>query len=394
MAPPQFVPPFTMTGFLVRRLVQMGVTLLAFLTIVFFLIQLQPGDYTDVFILDPNVPPESRKAIARSFGLDQPVWRQFITYIGNFFQGDLGVSFGHYPRSVWSVIMERLPRTLLLFLTAAVISFYLGFVLGKIIAWRRGKPVEYVATFGGVFLYTVFTPWFALVTIWLFAFKLGWFPIGKFISPEQWIGVSVDSNFVFMRLLLTAAAQLGFVFLAAVVLHRLRVPRLGMIITGLMVGTSGLAVLAWSLSGIGALAFDIIKHAALPVMVLTAISFAGTMLITRNSMLETLREDYVFAARARGLPDRMVRDRYVARNALLPIVTSFIFSLAFAIDGGVITETIFSWPGIGRTLVDSAVNDDLPLAVGAFVFTGIFALFAHLVADVTYTFLDPRIRYK
>jgi peptide/nickel transport system permease protein len=131
----------------------------------------------------------------------------------------------------------------------------------------------------------------------------------------------------------------------------------------------------------------------LPVATLTLISFAGTMLLTRNSMLETMREDYVMAVRAKGLPERMIRDKHVARNALLPVVTSFVFSLAFAIDGGVITETIFSWPGMGLTLVNAAQSEDLPLAVGAFVFTGIFALVAHLAADILYVFLDPRIRY-
>lgn len=372
----------------------MLITFLAFLVLVFFLIQAQPGDYTTFYVTDPNVPPESRKAIAAAFGLDKPLWQQFLVYVGNFFQGDLGVSFGHYPRTVMSVIAERLPRTLLLFVTATVVAFYVGFVLGKIIAWRRGKAIEYISTISGVYLFTVFTPWFALVIIWLFAFKLGWFPVGKFISPELWTESRVDSNYVFHRLLLTAAAWGAFLLAAILVLRRLKFPGGGKALAGLAAGSIGLAVLAWWVSDHGALAFDIVKHTVLPVATLALISFAGTMLLMRNSMLETLREDYVFAARARGLPDNVVRDRYVARNALLPVVTSFIFSLAATIDGGVITETVFSWPGMGLTLLDAATKEDLPLAVGAFVFTGVFALFAHLVADILYVFLDPRIRYS
>jgi peptide/nickel transport system permease protein len=116
------------------------------------------------------------------------------------------------------------------------------------------------------------------------------------------------------------------------------------------------------------------------------------MLLTRNSMLETMREDYVLAARAKGLPEAVVRDRHVARNAILPVVTSLVFSLAFAIDGGVIIETVFSWPGMGQTLVAAAQQEDLPLAVGAFVFVGVFVLLAHLAVDVLYALLDPRIR--
>ena len=117
------------------------------------------------------------------------------------------------------------------------------------------------------------------------------------------------------------------------------------------------------------------------------------MLLTRNSMLETLREDYIMAARAKGLTEKSIRDKHAARNAMLPVVTSFVFSLAFALDGGVITETIFSWPGMGLTLLRAAVSEDIPMAIGALVFTGALALTAHLVADILYAFLDPRIRY-
>jgi peptide/nickel transport system permease protein len=149
----------------------------------------------------------------------------------------------------------------------------------------------------------------------------------------------------------------------------------------------------WSFSGSSYLAWDIVKHMVLPVATLTLISFAGTMLLTRNSMLETMREDYVLAARAKGLSEKQVRDKHVARNALLPVVTSFVFSLAFAVDGGVIIESVFSWPGMGSTLVSASLSEDLPLAVGAFVFVGIFVLLAHLAADIMYVYLDPRIRY-
>jgi peptide/nickel transport system permease protein len=152
-------------------------------------------------------------------------------------------------------------------------------------------------------------------------------------------------------------------------------------------------VVVWDVSNTGYLALDIVRHMVLPVATLTLISFAGTMLLTRNSMLETMREDYVLAARAKGLSDKDLRDKHVARNALLPIVTSFMFSLAFAVDGGVIIETVFSWPGMGRTLVSASLAEDLPLAVGAFVFVGIFVLIAHLAADILYACLDPRIRY-
>ncbi len=246
---------------------------------------------------------------------------------------------------------------------------------------------------GGVGLYTVFTPWFGLMIAWIFAVKLGWFPLNMFLEPSLWSDAAVDSNYVFQRMLATGVAVSVVVLVALVASRRLRFGGVRWLVPAAAFVSVAAMLLAWKVSGVGYLAFDIVRHMVLPVGTLTAISFAGTMLLTRNSMLETMREDYVLTARAKGLPDKVVRDRHVARNAMLPIVTSFAFSMAFAMDGGVIIESIFSWPGMGQTLVDSALKEDVPLAVGAFVFTGIFVLLAHLAADILYTYLDPRIRY-
>ena len=229
--------------------------------------------------------------------------------------------------------------------------------------------------------------------IWLFAFKAGWFPIGKFLDPVLWRDAPVDANSVFNRMIMTAIVVSIAVFAVFLVTARKRTVRARLVRAASIAVASLAVIVVWLASGTVVFALDIVKHMVLPVLTLTLISFAGTMLLTRNSMLETMREDFVMAARAKGLPERDVRDKHVARNALLPVVTSFIFSLAFAVDGGVITEAIFSWPGMGQTLVAAALSEDLPLAVGAFVFVGLFVLVAHLVADVLYAYLDPRIRY-
>jgi len=229
--------------------------------------------------------------------------------------------------------------------------------------------------------------------IWLFSFKAGWFPIGKFLNPVLWRDAEVDANTIFFRMIITATVASIAIFTLFIVTSR-RNGQLPRLLRFASIPMTLIAVLlAWLASGVGYLAWDIVKHMILPVATLTLISFAGTMLLTRNSMLETMREDFVMAARAKGLPERDVRDKHVARNALLPVVTSLVFSLAFAVDGGIIAESIFSWPGMGQTLVSAARSEDLPLAVGAFVFVGLFVLIAHLVADVLYVFLDPRIRY-
>ena len=382
-----------MAIYLLKRTAQILLTLFVFLSIVFFVVNAQPGDVSNLYALNPDLPPETREKLRDLFGVNEPLWKQYVIHVKNTLTGNFGVSFSHYPRTVSDVIAERLPRTLVLFLTATVISFYLGFALGKIIAWRRGQFTEYAYTIGGVTLYTVFTPWFGLMMIWLFAFKAGWFPIGKFLDPVLWRDAPADANTIFSRMILTVIVVSAAVFLTFLLTAKLRVPGARLIQAAVVVAAAAVVAVSWLLSGVGHLAWDIVQHMALPVITLTLISFAGTMLLTRNSMLETMREDYVMAARAKGIPEKQVRDKHVARNALLPVVTSFVFSLAFAVDGGIIIESIFSWPGMGQTLVSAAVSEDLPLAVGAFVFVGIFVLLAHLAADILYVYLDPRIRY-
>ena len=346
-----------MTKYLLNRSFQILITMVLFLTLIFFLINAQPGQISNVFALNPNVPPNARARLQEQFGQDKPVYAQFASYLKNVATGNFGVSFSNYPRPVSDIIKERLPRTLVLFVTAAVIAFYLGFAMGKIIAWRRGGLIEYTATIGGVALFTV------------------------------------SANHVFNNMLISAIVSSLIIIAVYVVATKLRLRYRNLITTGTSVLSIAVILVTWTASGTGYLANDILRHMVLPVATLTAISFAGTMLITRNSMLETMREDYVLAARAKGLSERQVRDKHVARNAMLPIVNNFVLSIAFAIDGGVVIETIFSWPGIGQTLVTSVQVEDLPLAVGAFMFVGIFVLLAHLIADVAYAFLDPRIRY-
>ncbi len=384
-----------MRKYLIRRLAQNVLTFFLFLTAVYFLLDAQPGDFGNFFINDPRLTAEQRQLLRHNLGLDKPAWERYLIWMGNFARGDFGISFSNYPRPVLDVIAERAPRTIVLFLSATVVSFYLGFLAGKILAWRRGGLIEHVATIGGVALYTVFLPWFALVMLWIFAYTLGLFPIGKFVDPVLWREAPVSANAVFGRMLLTAGAVSVALFLCLFVTRRfdpikrrrLRWVGGGTILTGVVVYWLAFA------GGTARFALDILHHLVLPIVTLAAISFAGTMLLTRSSMLETLREDYILAAHAKGLPDKVVRDKHAARNALLPVFTSFVFSLAGVLNGGVITETTFSWPGMGLTLLKAANTQDVPMTVGVLVFTGALTLTAHFVADILYAYLDPRVRY-
>lgn len=384
-----------MLRFIAGRVVQMFLLFVVFLTLLFFLLQAQPGDISQQFLANPAIPPEARQLLAERLGLDEPLLVQYANYMRNFFTGNMGRSFSQYPREVSSILMERLPRTIVLFFSATVLAYYLGFTLGKFVAWRRGGLKEYPVTIGGVLLYTVFYPWFALLMIWFFAFILGWFPVGKFLDPTEWREATVSANAVFNRMIISTLLASLAGFAVWLVSRRAdephiaaRVRRIGwLVVLGAFLGY-------WLTSPIRPFATDIAHHVMLPVITLTLVVFAGVMLLTRSSMLETLREDYILTARAKGLPERVIRDRHAARNALLPVTTSLVIALALVISGGIITETIFSWPGMGQALLAAVTREDVPLAIGALSIVGVLALFGHLVVDIVYVYLDPRIRYK
>jgi|SRR5919109_900596 peptide/nickel transport system permease protein len=385
-----------MRRYLFSRILQNILTFFLFLTAVYLLLDAVPGDFGDLYLSDPRLTPSERQALRARLGLDKPVIERYGIWLKNFVQGDLGISFSNYPRKVLDVIVERAPRTILLFLSSTIVSYYVGFLLGKVLAWRRGGPLEYATTVTGIGLYTVFLPWFALMMVWLFAFTMKLFPIGKFLDPVLWRQApsDIDANYVFHRMLLTAIISGLVLFVWLFIAQRLNPARRRPASwLGLIVILAGIFIY-WNSTGVGRYAFDILHHLVLPILTLTVVNFAGVMLLTRNSMLETLREDYIMAARAKGLKEAVIRDKHAARNAMLPVATSFILALAFVLDGGVITESTFSWPGMGLTLLTAAQTQDIPMVIGALVFTGLLALTGHLVADVLYAFLDPRIRYS
>ena len=373
----------------------MLVLFVLFLSLVFFLLQAQPGDITNQF-LDPDIPFEIREQIIERLGLDGSIWNQWWNYMKNFFTGELGVSFSQYPRPVIDVIFERIPRTLFLFTFATLLSYMIGFSLGKRLAWRRGGFSEYSVTIGGVLLYTVFYPWFAILMILFFSGGLGWFPINGFLTPEFWRGAPYTGNEVFGELILSLVIAAALIAATAVIARRQDEPSTARLIKSIGYPIGALSLVAYWLprSDMRPFALDILHHAILPTVTLALIAFAGVMLLTRSSMLETLREDYILTAKAKGVREKDIRDKHAARNALLPVVTSFVLGLAFIIGGGVVTETVFSWPGMGQLLLNATIIEDTPLATGALAFIGILALIAHILVDILYAVLDPRIRLQ
>lgn len=323
-----------MKRYILKRLVQIVLILFVILTVLFVLFRLAPGDPVSRMV-DPSLTPEDAERLIQTLGLDQPIWMQYVYYLKNFFTGDFGWSF-HYGVPVVDVIGQRLPNTVLLFTTAVLLSALVGVAWGKVAAWHRGKAPDVALTVLALVTHTLFLPWLALLVIWVFGYKLGWFPINGMISAEVWL--SPDSGF-FSKII------------------------------------------------------DIGYHMCLPLATLFIMYFGSYLLVMRSSMLDTLKEDYIVTARAKGLTEAQIRNRHAAPNARLPVITAVGLSLAFSINGGALTETVFSWPGIGRELVFAVSQNDYPLAQASFLLIATVVMFANLVVDVLYAWFDPRIRY-
>ncbi len=323
-----------MKRFIFKRLLQVVVVLFLILTLLFVLFRLAPGDPVERMV-DPNLTPEEAEHLVEQLGLKEPLYKQYALYLKNFVTGQFGYSF-HYGTPVAEVIWEKLPNTMLLFTTAVILSALVGISWGKIAAWSKGKATDLAFTVASLVTHTLFLPWLALLLVWIFGYQLGWLPITGMVSEEVWLEPDI----------------------------------------------------AWWEK-----VWDVAIHMVLPLATLFLIHFGSYLLVMRSSMLDTLKEDYIITARAKGLKERDIRNRHAAPNAMLPVVTSVGLSLAFSINGGALTETVFSWPGIGRELVFAVSHNDYPLAQACFLLIAAVVLFSNVVVDVLYVYLDPRIRY-
>ena len=387
-----------MLRYVVRRTYHLVIVFFLFLVTSYVLFDSIPGNAFQNLLLNPQLPPEAYDQVIKLYGLDKPLSERIVLYIQNFFKGDFGYSYKYYPKTPIELIAERLPRTLMLFAMVNIVAFYTGFLIGKILAWRRGSKSETWITVTSVFSYTVFYPWFALMMLWFFGYKLDWLPIGKFLYPEKWYDSPYDSDVIFVSMIKFVAVvsilqMLAFVYSRNIEsLSARRNIRFLSFIT--LVVASFIYWNRGEMLNQKIYAMDIAYHMILPVFTVTVVAFAGTALLTRTTMMEVMKDDFILTARAKGISQKRIRDRHAARNALLPVVTSFIFTIVTIIDGSVLTETIFSWPGMGQLILDSVLSEDIPVAMATFSFIGVFALIAHFIADISYAYLDPRIRIQ
>ncbi len=320
-----------------RRIAFYIVTAVVAVTINFFIPRLMPGNPALAVLgrVQAQETPQAIAALEVQYGVQTKtgLWGQYVQYWSHLLHGNLGISLSAYPATVGSLIRAALPWTIALVGVATVISFVLGTLLGVAVAWRRGSWLD-----GLLPAMTFFqaAPYFfvAILAVALFATKLGWFP------PNS----GYDTT--------TVNPGLNWPFLSSV-----------------------------------------LDHAALPAVTIVLASIAGWIIGMRNMMITTMDEDYVLLAQAKGLPSRRVVG-YAARNALLPSVAGFSLAIGFIVSGALLTEIVFSYPGVGYLLFTAIGSDDYPLLQGIFLIITLTVLLANLAADFVYAFLDPRTRQE
>jgi peptide/nickel transport system permease protein len=322
--------------YLLRRIGFYLVALWAAVTINFLVPRLVPGDPAEIFMsrMRGHASPQMLRALEISMGVSHdPLWVQYVQYLNNLLHGNLGVSLTYLPTPVTQILAQDLPWTIVLVGTALVISFIIGTILGVVVVWRRGSFHDALWTpfFGFISAIPYF--WLALVLLYILSSKLGWFPLhGGYDTDNTTPGLSMD--------FIVSAAQ----------------------------------------------------YAILPALTIVIASIAGWMLGMRNAMITTLSEDYVLMAEAKGLKQMRIMYVYAARNAILPNITAFALSLGFVVSGSLLTEIVFSYPGIGLATLQAVDNHDYALLQGAFLVISLAVLAANFLADFLYVLLDPRVR--
>lgn len=320
-------------SFYITRTIHTALLLMVVLTILFFLFRFMPGDFEDI-ILPATAPEETRQAIRAQWGLDEPLYVQFFTYVVNFFQGDWGTSMVyHVPVSEY--ILIPIVNTFILVAPGVTAGYLIGTALGTIIGNRRDSRLEKSVVVGIITLGSFPGFFIGLMVIIVFASMLGWFPTSGMLSP----GVASQYSENWWRVYLTG---------------------------------------------------DFLKHYTLPfITVVFRYTYAPTM-IMRTSTIEVSDQDFLYYHKVTGLP-YVTRLMQTAKHSVLPVITLFPISMAKALSGLVVIEFVFNWPGIGFALVQAVLDHDFPVVQAIFFITASFIIISNFVIDILYSIIDPRI---
>jgi peptide/nickel transport system permease protein len=379
-----------MRRYIAKRALSSIISLMIFLTILFFATEVMiPGDFTYQYLMTRG----AREALQQRLGLDLPLWQRYFYWMRTVFSGNLGMSLYGFP--VFEYLKQLIPPTLLVFVTGTGIAFALGQWLGKASAWRGDDLLTGSATLCAIAFYASFPPWLAFLVTYFFGRQLGWFNPVMSDAPFNanrgaWRETALSPQAVMLYIVLVFVLVWVLLYLANALLHRFTRRRIPLWLD-IILFAGGLA-LGWFAIGPAQQVADILLFAAIPILTFVLLSFGETMLIMRTSMTDTLKEDYIVTARAKGLPESVVRDRHAARNALLPVLSRLVVSLPYLMTGLVIIERALHWPGLSGALFDSLYNQDVPVALGALLLVGVASAAARLMLDIAYAYLDPRIR--
>ncbi len=324
-------------------------TIIFVIVLNFFLFRVLPGDPVRAGLKDPRLTPETVEALRVRFGLDKPIINcvktinplvigdcevnpldtQFAIYVKNLFRGELGVSY-YYNRPVTDILKERLWNTILLIGLGQILAIIIGMLYGIFAAWKARTAIDYGALITGLIAWSLPTFWLGIIL--LFWGSSHGFPIGGKATP----GIS---SYPFLT-------QLG----------------------------------------------DLSRHLFLPTVTYTIVYMAEYMLIMRSSLLDVLSEDYILTAKAKGLSTFQILKDHALKNGMLPLVTIIAINLGYTVGGVIQIESVFSWPGLGGALYEAVNRTDFPMLQGAFLLIAVSVVAANFIADLTYSYLDPRVQ--
>lgn len=332
-----------MGTYALRRILQLIPLLLLISLVIYALTALQPGDRVDQMIFgNPRITPEDIARLREAYGVNTPWYLKYWAWLTSAIKGDFGYSRDFSIPAAQFIFQQRLPNSLLLTIPALIISSLIGIPLGIFSAIRQYSIPDYILTFLSFMSSSAPLFWIGVMAMYVMAVWLPQATNGAIGLPPGGLGSGIDP----------------------------------------------------ATDGLWAFWVDRLKYMILPVLVLSSIQIATTLRYMRASFLEVINQDFVRTAKAKGLPNRSVIYKHALRNSLIPIITLFGLSIPGLFGGAVLTETVFSWPGVGRALFDSLVSKDFNVVMVCLMTLAFLTVFFQLVADLLYGVADPRIRYN
>jgi peptide/nickel transport system permease protein len=336
-------------AFILKRIIYSVILLFFVLTLNFIIFQLMPGNPIATLASSGRLRPGQPEEIFKLWGFDQPLHVKYGKYLVNMLTGQFGYSYlSNSP--VGYEIGSRLMNTLVLVGSSTILSIIVGVLLGVLAAYKRGGIFDTLSVIVSLVTYSLPSFWMGMIFLLFFSYQLHWFPSAGAV-PAEW------------ALAWPAPLWKGTLF-------------------GLEIAVPGLIEIQGRL-----------WHLLLPMIVLTLFSYGGFLLLTRSTMLETLTEDYVVTARAKGLTERTVLLKHALKNASLPLITSIALSFGFLLTGAIITEQVFTYQGLGKWIWDAIGFNDYPVMQAIFYVIAVCVIVANFMADMLYGLVDPRIKY-